>query len=193
MTPFDWFLVVVFALAAFWGLKSGLIDAVLTTVGVYLSLLLSGQFAYRLVNFFTDDIESRAIATAIGYVVIFVGIFIAARLIGTLLRTGMKFLMLGWVDRLGGLAFGMVAGVLLVSGLVAAGARFGYDPETRTPIPAQEKQFRARVQGWLVTGEVPKVVVNVRGALPFDFLGIMPDDFGKSLDALEADIDAEAS
>jgi membrane protein required for colicin V production len=189
MTVFDWVLLIVFLLAVFWGLKNGLVDSLLTVVGIYVALLLSGQFAARLVNFFTDDIKNQAVATAIGYVIIFVAVLIAARIVGKILKTGIKFLMLGWVDRLGGLAFGVIAGALLTGGLVAVAARFVYDPKTLTPIPAQEKQFRDRLRGWMVEGTVPDMVLNVRDALPADFLGIMPSDFAKSLDALKQDVD----
>lgn len=189
MTVFDWVLVAIFALSAFWGLKTGLIDALLIVIAVYVALLLGGQFAFRLVNFFTDDIESRAIATAVGYAVIFIVVFIAARFAGKVLKTSATFMMLGWVNKLGGLVFGVLAGVLLVGGTVAMAARFVYDPETKTPIAAQEKQFRERLHGWMVDGKISGAVLDIRDALPWDFLGIMPDDFARSLDALQADVD----
>ena len=156
---------------------------------MYVALLLGGQFAFRLVNFFSDDIESRAIATAVGYAVIFIVVFVAARIAGNVLKTGVTFMMLGPVNKLGGLIFGVLAGVLLVSGSVGMAARFVYDPETKTPIAAQEKQFRERLHGWMVEGKVPGAVLDARDALPWNFLGIMPDDFARSLDALRADID----
>jgi uncharacterized membrane protein required for colicin V production len=189
MSVFDWVLVAIFALSTFWGLKTGLIDALLSVIAVYVALLLGGQFAFRLVNFFSDDIESRAIATAVGYAVIFIVVFVAARIAGKVLKTGVTFMMLGPVNKLGGLIFGVLAGVLLVSGSVGMAARFVYDPETKTPIAAQEKQFRERLHGWMVEGKVPGAVLDARDALPWNFLGIMPDDFARSLDALRADID----
>jgi hypothetical protein len=175
-----------------WGFKTGLIDALLTVIGVYVALLLGGQFAFRLVNFFTDDIESIAIATAIGYAIIFIVVFIAARIVGKVLKTAASFMMLGPVNKVGGLVFGALAGVLLVGGTVAMAARFVYDPETKTPIAAQEEQFRERLHGWMVGSKVSEGVLDVRDVLPWDFLGIMPDDFARSLDALRVDIDRES-
>jgi membrane protein required for colicin V production len=191
VTPFDWAMAVVFALAAIWGLRAGLIDAVLTVAGVYIALLLSSQFAYRLVNFFTDEIDSRALATAIGYVVIFVVVFVAARLVGLVLRQFVKFLMMGWVDRLGGLAFGMVAGLLLCSALVAVATRFVYDPETLTPIASEEKEFRNRLHGWLVRGRSAEIIVDLRDYVPAEFLGMVPGDFDSALDGLKAEIEQD--
>lgn len=190
MTVFDWALIVVFGLALFWGLKTGLIDALLTVVAVYVALLLSGQFAYRLVNFFTDSIESRAIATAIGYLVIFILVFIAARIAGKIIRGTMKLLMLGWLDRLGGLLFGAVAGLLLAVGITAVAARFAYDPETNLPIQAEVGQFRERLRGWMVDGRIPPIILDVRDAVPGNLLGVVPSDFARSLDALDAEIKA---
>ncbi len=188
MTVFDWFLVVIFALAALWGLKTGLIDSVLTVVSVYVALLLSGQFAFRMVNFFTDDIENRAVATAIGYLVIFILVFIGARLLGMFLRTGVKFLMLTWVDRIGGVVFGALAGVLLVAGMVAVTARFTYNPDTKVPIIVEIGSFRDNLREWMVDGRVPSLILDIRAGAPADVLGILPSGFGDSLDALEEDI-----
>ncbi len=190
MTVFDWILIIVFAQAALWGLKTGLIESVLTIVSVYVAMLLSGQFAYRLVNFFTDEIESRAVATAIGYVAIFALVFIGARIVGKVLRHGAKMLMMGWLDRAGGAVFGAAAGLLLMGGVVAVGARFVYDPGTKLPIPVDVGAFRDRVRGWMVDANLTSFILDVRGAVPGEFLALMPADFARSLDALKVDIDA---
>ncbi len=188
MTVFDWALIVIFALAALWGFRNGLIDSLLTVIGTYVALLLSGQFASRIVNFFVDDIKSQALATAIGYVLIFLAVFIAARILGKMLKAGMKMLLLGWVDKLGGLAFGMVAGALLVGATVSVAARFVYDPVSKSPIPAQERQFRDRLHGWMVKGTISEMAIDAREVVPADVLGIMPSEFAMSLDALKTDI-----
>ncbi|MSQ07830.1 MAG: CvpA family protein [Dehalococcoidia bacterium] len=188
MTVFDWALIVIFALAALWGFRNGLIDSLLTVIGTYVALLLSGQFASRIVNFFVDDIKSQALATAIGYVLIFLAVFIAARILGKMLKTGTKMLLLGWVDKLGGLAFGVVAGALLVGATVSVAARFVYDPVSKSPIPAQERQFRDRLHGWMVKGTISEMAIDAREVVPADVLGIMPSDFARSLDALKTDI-----
>ena len=188
MTVFDWALIIIFALAALWGFRNGLIDSLLTVIGTYVALLLSGQFASRIVNFFVDDIKSQALATAIGYVLIFLAVFIAARILGKMLKTGTKMLLLGWVDKLGGLAFGVVAGALLVGATVSVAARFVYDPVSKSPIPAQERQFRDRLHGWMVKGTISEMAIDAREVVPADVLGIMPSDFARSLDALKTDI-----
>ncbi|MEX0763212.1 MAG: CvpA family protein [Dehalococcoidia bacterium] len=203
MNLFDWVLIVLFAIGALWGFRAGLVDGVLTVVGIYVALLLSGQFAGRVLGIFTDNVESEALATAIGYVVIFVAVFIATKIVGKIIKTGMNLLLLGWVDKLGGLALGLVAGLLLAGGLTAVSARYAYVVDNSgdngdAGVIEQAERFlegtvRNRVDGWLVNSEITSVILDIREALPGGMLGMAPADFNTALDILETRIaDKEA-
>ena len=194
MNILDWVLLALFVVGALWGYKSGLIDGLLTLVAVYVAMVLSGQFAGRIVGLFTDSIESDALSTAIGYVVIFVLVFLAARIVGKIIRTTMKVLFLGWVDRLGGLALGLVAGLLIAGAVVTVLARFTYvfEPPSgegnviqRTGERFLNEQARSKSDDQLVNSNLTEVIVEVRSALPGRALGMMPDDFDTALDILE--------
>ena len=200
MNILDWILLVLFILGALWGYKSGLVDGLLTLVAVYVAMVLSGQFASRIVGAFTDSIESDALSTAIGYVVIFVLVFLVSRIIGKMIRGTLKVLFLGWVDRLGGLALGLVAGLLIAGALVAVLARFTYvfEPPSgdgnmveRAAAQVINETARTNVDEQLVNSNITEVVVEVRSALPGRALGMMPDDFDTALDILEERIEQE--
>ena len=199
MNVLDWVLLVLFILGALWGYKSGMVNGLLTLVAVYVAMVLSGQFAGRIVGLFTDSIESDALSTAIGYVVIFVVVFLIARIIGKVIRGTLKVLFLGWVDRLGGLALGLVAGLLITGAVVAMLARFTYvfEPPSdegnvveRAAGRVINETVRSKVDEQLVHSNLTDVVVQVRSALPGKTLGMMPDDFDTALDILEERIEA---
>ncbi len=198
MNILDWVLLALFIVGALWGYKSGLIDGLLTLVAVYVAMVLSGQFAGRIVGLFTDSIESDALSTAIGYVVIFVLVFLVARIVGKIVRGTMTVLFLGWVDRLGGLALGLVAGLLIAGAVVTVLARFTYvfEPPSgegnvvqRTGERFLNEQARSKSDDQLVNSNLTEVIVEVRSALPGRSLGMMPDDFDAALDILEERIE----
>lgn len=49
-----------------------------------------------------------------GYIIVLAVIWIVVRAITRVLRSGARLLLLGWLDRLGGAAFGLLRGVLII-------------------------------------------------------------------------------
>ena len=121
MNFYDWVLIALFAIGALWGFRKGLIDAVLLVISIYVALLLSGLFAGRLLSLIWDDAENQALATAIGYVIIFVGVFFASSIVSRIIKASLKAVYAGWIDKVGGVLVGIVAGVMLGVGLVIGG------------------------------------------------------------------------
>ena len=126
MNVLDWVLLAVFALAALWGFKTGLISAALDAIGIYVGLFLSGLFAGRVLSLLWDGVESEAVSTAIGYVIIFVAVFVVSRVGAAIVKKAMKITFMGWVDSLGGIVVGLVAGVLIAGGVMTVAARYTY-------------------------------------------------------------------
>jgi uncharacterized membrane protein required for colicin V production len=126
MNVLDWVLIIAFAGTALWGFKTGLVSAVLNAVAIYVGLLLSGLFAGQVLSLIWDGVESQAISTAIGYVIIFVGVFIASRIVASMIKKALKVTFMGWVDSLGGIVIGLVAGVLIAGGVMTVVARYSF-------------------------------------------------------------------
>lgn len=200
MNVLDWVLVVVFALAALWGYRTGLIDAALNVVAIYVGLFLSGLFAGRVLSLFWDGVESEAVSTAIGYAIIFVAVFIASRVVSTIIKKALKITMMGWVDNVGGIVVGLVAGVLIAGGVMTVAARYTYViPEdtselTEGGIQAMvknaavnyaEQGARDRLDVLLTESQVVPSLLNLRGFV----VEFAPEDFGVALDILESRID----
>ena len=200
MNVLDWVLIAVFALAALWGYKTGLVSAVLNAAAVYLGLFLSGLFAGRVLSLLWDGVESEAISTAIGYVIIFAAVFIASRIVSSIIKKALKLTFMGWVDSLGGIVIGLVAGVLIAGGVMTVAARYTYViPENTGDLTASgiqemiqqaaqnyvEEGARDKFDVLLTESQIVPSLLNLRGIV----IEFAPDDFGVALDILESRID----
>lgn len=207
MNFFDWVLIALFAVGAFWGYRKGLVDAALLVASIYVALLLSGQFAARLLGLIWDDAENQALATAAGYVIIFIGVFFAGRFISHIVKSSLKKVKAGWTDQAGGVVVGVVAGVLLAGGLMAVTARFTYVVDEDAATGGQDSsgfspealvdQLRDTAEGylvdsgrdntdrWMVESEVVGVLIDIRNVLPGNALGMAPEEFSTAIDILE--------
>ncbi len=200
MNVFDWVLISVFALTALWGYKTGLIDAALNAITIYVGLFLSGLFAARVLSLFWDGVESESVSTAIGYVIIFVTVFIASRIVSGIIKKALKITFMGWVDNLGGIVIGLVAGMLIAGGVMTVAARYTYIiPENTDDLTSAgiqdmiqqaaenyvEQGARDKLDGFLTESQLVPSLLGLRGVV----IEFAPEDFGIALDILESRID----
>jgi len=200
MNVFDWVLILVFALTALWGYKTGLIDAALNAITIYVGLFLSGLFAARVLSLFWDGVESESVSTAIGYVIIFVTVFIASRIVSGIIKKALKITFMGWVDNLGGIVIGLVAGMLIAGGVMTVAARYTYIiPENTDDLTSAgiqdmiqqaaenyvEQGTRGKLDGFLTESQLVPSLLGLRGVV----IEFAPEDFGVALDILESRID----
>ncbi|MCX8251584.1 MAG: CvpA family protein [Dehalococcoidia bacterium] len=207
MNLFDWVLIAVFVVGALLGLKWGLVQSILNFIAVYVAMLVSAQIADGLVARVTDNVQNESIATAIGYVVIFLSVFIIAQIVGKIIRPMLTIIFLGWVDKLGGVVVGVLLGGILVIGAVTAMARVAY-PQDETILveienlgsgdleAAKERLYqelaerygRDTLKEWLAGSSLVPGVVDTRSKLPANVLGLVPGEFATALNTLEADL-----
>ena len=195
MNVLDWILIVLFAVGAFWGYKSGLISGVLTVIALFVSFLVSGQFSERIVALIGIPVESEALSTAIVYVAIFVIVILLAKMLAKAVKAGLKIVLLGWVHKVGGIALGLVAGVIVIGAVVAPLARYAYPVEkdqvySEDALKQMARQFaasaaREAVDGFLKGSQVTGVVVDIYRILPASGLGMLPGDFDKAFEMLD--------
>ncbi|HAG55659.1 MAG TPA: hypothetical protein DCL17_04560 [Dehalococcoidia bacterium] len=200
MNVFDWVLILVFALTALWGYKTGLIDAALNAITIYVGLFLSGLFAARVLSLFWDGVESESVSTAIGYAIIFVTVFIASRIVSGIIKKALKITFTGWVDNLGGIVIGLVAGMLIAGGVMTVAARYTYIiPENTDDLTSAgiqdmiqqaaenyvEQGARDKLDGFLTESQLVPSLLGLRGVV----IEFAPEDFGVALDILESRID----
>ncbi len=207
MNIFDWVLVAVFVVGALLGLKWGLVQSVLNFIAVYVAMLVGAQVADGLVARVTDDVQNESVATTIGYVVIFLGVFIIAQIVGKTIRAMLTIIFLGWVDKLGGVVVGVLLGAILVTGVVTAMARVAYPQDEAVLVEIEdlvtgdieaakerlyqelaERYGRDTVKDWLADSSLVPRVLDTRAKLPANVLGLIPGEFATALDTLEADL-----
>jgi membrane protein required for colicin V production len=207
MNIFDWVLVAVFVVSALLGLKWGLVQSILNFVAIYVAMLVGAQIADGLVARVTDDVQNESVATAIGYVVIFLGVFIIAQIVGRIIRPMLTIIFLGWVDKLGGVVVGVLLGGILVIGAVTAMARVAYPQDEAILVEIEElasgnfeaakerlyqelaeRYGRDALKEWLADSSLVPGVLDTKSKLPANVLGLVPGEFATALDTLEADL-----
>jgi len=198
MNLLDWIFAGIFVLSALWGYKAGLVNLLVNTVAIYVGLFFSGLFAGRILSLIWDGVESKAISTAIGYVIIFIGVFLASRIAVSIINKTTKSFssQMGWGNKLGGILIGLFAGILIAGGLMTAGARYTYSSPQSTANQSEdsiqlmienvarnyvEGSVREKLDNWLIESQIVPSLLNLRGFV----IEFAPDDFGVSLDILE--------
>lgn len=120
----DWLIIAVLFLSVLSAAKAGLIVEVFSLAGLIFGLLLASWNYQTLTPWVQGWIHSLAMAEAVSFLIIALGVMILASLAGRFLRWSVKSVGLGWADRIAGAAFGLVKGCALVTVAVMVIAAF---------------------------------------------------------------------
>lgn len=123
MNWLDIVVLVVLLIAAFMGLRMGLIKAVLMLAGIIVGVVLAGHYSGPLGERLTF-ISSAGVAKGVAFAVIMLAVLAAAAIAAALLTWAAKVVMLGWVNRLGGAVAGLFLGALFCGALLAMWVHF---------------------------------------------------------------------
>ncbi len=116
-------IIVVIAISLSIGLKAGIIKIVLSLAGVIVGIILAGRYSIPLAKQLTF-ITSEEIAKIVAFAMILLGVMLVAAVLASVLKWTASVVMLGWVNRLGGAAFGLVLGAILCGALLAVWVKF---------------------------------------------------------------------
>lgn len=191
MNWLDVLLLIVAALAVFWGLKNGLIGSALTIMSILVGLFLAPRISEPIAERLTDTVGSASIANTVAYGLVFLGIVIAAQIVAFILRGIVRAVFLGWADRIGGAVIGLISGILLGFAVIAIFARLAYlfpdnAPSTAPLLPIET---RSAIEPSLLGSALVPQYLKLRAFLPEQ-----PGAFDLALDTLErrrADAGAE--
>ena len=123
MNWLDIVILVVVAITTFLGLRIGIIKAVLSLAGLIVGIILAGLYYVPLAERL-PFIPQADVAKVVAFAIILIGVMVIVSVLAKLLKWAASAVMLGWVNRLGGAAFGLVLGALLCGALLATWARF---------------------------------------------------------------------
>ena len=114
----DVVIIIYLGLSIVLGFARGLIRTLLSIIGTIVGILLASYFYKQLGDILTF-ISNRDVADIVAFIVILLASMGIAALIALVLRSIIKAIMLGWVDRLGGTVLGLILGALAVSAILA--------------------------------------------------------------------------
>lgn len=126
MNLLDIILIVGLAIAAFSGLKTGLIKAVISLAGLIVGVILAGQYYDSLSRWLSSYISQQNLAQVVAFAAIIIATLVAASVVASFLQRVISWVMLGWVNRLGGGIFGFLVGAVVLGSLLAILVRFPF-------------------------------------------------------------------
>ena len=115
MNWLDIIILTVAGVAAFIGARAGLVRALSSVVGMALAILLASNFFREASAVFDVLLNSENASNILGFLLIFVVVLVISAIIGSNLRRVVNFMMLGWIDRGGGLVLGVILAFALIS------------------------------------------------------------------------------
>ena len=118
MNWLDIVILIYLAVSVISGLVQCLIRTVLSIVGVIVGIFLASHFYIQLGNALTF-ISNKDTANIVAFIIILLAVMIVAAIIAWLLKSIIKAIKLGWVDKLGGAVLGLILGALSVSAFLA--------------------------------------------------------------------------
>jgi membrane protein required for colicin V production len=118
MNAVDVVIIIYLGLSIVIGFARGFIRTLLSIIGTIVGILLASHFYKQLGDILTF-ISNRDFANIVAFIVILLVVMGIATLIALVLRSIIKAIMLGWVDKLGGAVLGLILGALSVSAILA--------------------------------------------------------------------------
>ncbi|MBA7677425.1 hypothetical protein ES703_85682 [subsurface metagenome] len=123
MNWLDIVIIVAIAIPTIIGLKVGIISAVLSLAGIIVGVILAGRYYLSLSEQLTFIPQAGA-AKIIAFAIIVIGVMIIAVVIARLLRRIASVLLLGWINQIGGAAFGLLLGAIFCGALLALWVKY---------------------------------------------------------------------
>ena len=124
MNWLDIIIIIMLLIPTYIGFRRGLLGTVIPLVGIILAIILAGLFYDSIAGRLSGLLESQAQANIVGFIIIFILVLVTAMIIASLSRKFLSLLFLGWVDKLGGLLFGLLIGAVFTSVLLLTISKF---------------------------------------------------------------------
>jgi membrane protein required for colicin V production len=120
MNPLDITISVVLGFCLIRGFFRGLVKELASIVGVLAGFFAANLYYPLLSEFLARWISQTAYLNILSFLLIFCSVFIVISVLGIIIRYLMNITSLGWFDRLFGVGFGVVKGLLIVSVVLLA-------------------------------------------------------------------------
>ncbi len=154
MTPFDWLLVAILTVSVIQAFRRGLVLELFWLGGLACGIMLAAWNYHQLAPKLSGIISRPEIASAAAFLLIALGTMIVAAILGRLIRGAAHAIGLGFLDRLGGAAFGLLRGGLIGVAILTALTAF---------LPTADWSKNSRLTPYFLDG-----VHAVSFVVPFD-------------------------
>jgi len=114
----DAIIIIVALISAYMGYKQGLIRTIFSFIGLIVGIVLAGQWSGSLANLFSSDKAQWAYIVA--FAIILIVVLVAANLAGAVSKRFINFIMLGWLDSLGGMILGLLVGAIAMAAILTS-------------------------------------------------------------------------
>ncbi|MDP2917535.1 MAG: CvpA family protein [Dehalococcoidia bacterium] len=123
MNWLDIVIIIILVISVIGGLRSGLIRSVLSLAGLIIGVVLAGRFYTALAErlFF---VPQDGIAKVVAFIIILVVVMVVAAILGAIITRAASALVLGWLNHLGGGAFGLIMSGIVIAALLAVWVKF---------------------------------------------------------------------
>jgi membrane protein required for colicin V production len=118
MNWLDIVILIILIISAVSGFASGLIKSVFSLVGLIVGVVLAGRL-YVGFSSYLSFIPGNNGPRIAAFIIIFLVVMLVATLLGILLTKLISFVMLGWINRIGGAALGIFLGAIFISAILA--------------------------------------------------------------------------
>jgi membrane protein required for colicin V production len=115
MNPFDIIIVVILGYSLVRGIFRGLVKEVSSIIGVLGGFYAAFTYYTILAKLLSGLIKEPAYLNILSFLIIFCSVLIVVSILGVIIKYLLNIAFLGWVDRIGGVGFGLVKGILIAS------------------------------------------------------------------------------
>jgi membrane protein required for colicin V production len=123
MNWLDVIILVVIAISTVIGLKVGIIKAFFAIAGGIIGVVLAGRFSGSLADRL-PFISDAGVAGVVAFAIILIVVMIIAIILAVVIKWATSAVMLGWLNRLGGVVLGLILGAIFCAALLTMWVNF---------------------------------------------------------------------
>lgn len=115
MNSFDILVSIIFSFCLIRGIFRGLVKELSSIIGVMAGYYAAYSYYPYVAKFLSQWVPAVAYNKLIGFLIIFIGVFLIISILGVIIKYLMSIAFLGWADRISGGIFGLIKGLLIAS------------------------------------------------------------------------------
>ena len=115
MNPFDILIIVILGFSLVRGVFRGMVKEISSIIGVFGGFYAAYTYYTVFAKLLSGLIHDVSYLNILSFLIIFCCVLIIVSVLGVIIKYLLNIAFLGWVDRIGGLVFGIIKAILIVS------------------------------------------------------------------------------